>query len=156
MYSEVILEEDAESPCPGRVAPNYDQQEEDTRTLTIVYQSLIISVTFILAFIFCYYSYNLIQLSKNVSKSKRFVMVIGGTIVFAFFVRCILFIIVLAVEFTSAIYMFITLMITEVLLMFFLQLQFNSSYVRTLMGGTSAGSTISGGSGSRNSANASS
>ena len=49
VYSEVILEKDGESPCPGRVAPNYDEQKEDTRTLTIIYQSLIISVTFILA-----------------------------------------------------------------------------------------------------------
>ena len=142
VYSEVILEEDAESPCPGRAAPNYEKEEEDTRTLNIVYQSLIISVTFVLAFIFCYYSYTLIQLSKNVSRSKRFVMVIGGVIVLSFFVRCILFIIILAVEFVSSVYMFITLMITEVFLLFFLQLQFNSSHVRAFLGGSSTGSTI--------------
>ena len=141
VYSEVILEEDVESPCPGRVAPNYDQQEEDTRTLTIVYQSLIISVTFFLATLFCYYSYNLIKISKNVSRSKRFVMVIGGVIVLSFFVRCVLFVIILAVEFVSSVYMFITLMITEVFLLFFLQLQFNSSHVRSFLGGTS-GSTL--------------
>ena len=137
VYSEVILEEDAESPCPGRVAPNYDQQEEDTRTLTIVYQSFIISVTFVLAILFCYYSYNLNQLAKKVSRSKRFVMVIGGVIVLSFFVRCILFVIILAVEFVSSVYMFITLMITEVFLLFFLQLQFNSSHVRALLGRSS-------------------
>ena len=151
VYSEVILQEDGESSCPGRVAPNYDKQKEDTRTLTIVYQSLIISVTFVLATLFCYYSYSLVQLSKNVSRSKRFVMVIGGTIVLSFFVRCILFIIVLAVEFKSSIYMFITLMITEVFLLFFLQLQFNSSLFRSFLGGTSSRSTL-GSSGSRKSA----
>ena len=142
VYSEVILEDNGESPCPGRVAPSYDKQEEDTRTLTIIYQSLIISVTFVLAAIFCFYSYSLIKISKRVSRSKRFVMVIGGTIVLSFFLRCILFIIILAVEFVSSIYMFITLMITEVFLLFFLQLQFNFAYVRSLLGGSSTGSTM--------------
>ena len=66
-------------------------------------------------------------------------MVIGGAIVLSFFVRCILFIIILAVEFVSSVYMFITLMITEIFLLFFLQLQFNSSRIRLLLGGTSTG-----------------
>mmetsp|Transcript_43049 Transcript_43049/g.60378 ORF Transcript_43049/g.60378 Transcript_43049/m.60378 type:complete len:140 (+) Transcript_43049:78-497(+) len=120
IFAEVILEEDGSSPCPGRVAPSYDQQEEDTRTLTIIYQSLVISVTFVLALIFFYYSFTLMSVSKNVSRSKRFVLVIGGVIVVSFFVRSLLFIILLAADFVSSIYMFITLMITEVLMMFFL------------------------------------
>ena len=137
VYSEVILEEDGESQCPGRVAPSYDKQEEDTRTLTIAYQSILIFITFLLGAIFCYYSYNLIQMSKNVSKSKRFVMVIGGVIVVSFFVRCILFIIILAADFVSSVYMFITLMITEVFLLFFLQLQFNFALFLSVWGGSS-------------------
>ena len=142
IYSEVILEEDGESPCPGRVAPSYDKQEEDTRTLTIIYQSLIISVTFVLASIFCYYSFTLLNQTKSLSSSKRFVMVIGGVIVLSFFLRSILFIIILAAEFKSSIYMFITLMITEVLVMFFLQLQFNFSiFGLILKSGTTSGST---------------
>ena len=145
VYAEVILETDGESPCPGRVAPSYDEQREDTRTLTIIYQSLIIFVTFILAALFCYYSFNLIQISKKVSRSKRFVMVIGGTIVLSFFIRSLLFIIILAADFVSSVYMFITLMITEVILLFFLQLQFNSSSFRSLLGGSSSGSTVAGG-----------
>ena len=144
VYSEVILEEDGDSPCPGRVAPSYDKQKEDTRTLSIVYQSLIISVTFILAAIFCYYSYALITISRNVSRSKRFVMVIGGVLVLSFFIRCVLFVIILAVEFKSSIYMFITLMITEVFLLFFLQLQFNSARVRGFLGGSGGTSSTFG------------
>ena len=143
VYAEVILQEDGESPCPGRVAPSYEKQEEDTRTLTIVYQTLIIAVTFILATLFCYYSYNLIQISKKVSRSKRFVMVIGGVIVVSFFVRCILFIIILAVDFVSSVYMFVTLMITEVFLLFFLQLQFNFPVLRAIYGGSSGSSSRS-------------
>ena len=142
VYAEVILEQDGSSSCPGRVALSYDKQEEDTRTLTIIYQSLIISVTFILGAIFCYYSFTLLQISKDVSRSKRFVMVIGGVIVLSFFIRCILFIIILAVEFVSSVYMFVTLMITEVFLLFFLQLRFNSSYAR-LLGGSSVSSSSS-------------
>ena len=136
VYAEVILEEDGESPCPGRVAPSYDEQKEDTRTLTIVYQSLIITVTVILGLIFCYYSHGLIKISKTVNRSKQFVMVIGGVIILSFLIRSILFIIILAVEFVSSIYMFITLMITEVFLLFFLQLQFNSSNLRFLLTGS--------------------
>ena len=144
IYAEVILEEDGESPCPGRIAPSYDKQEEDTRTLTIIYQSLIISVTFVLGLVFCYYSFQLVKLSKNVTRSKRFVLVIGGVLVFSFFIRSILFIIILALEFTSSVYMFITLMITEVFVFFFLQLQFNFAAFRSFLGGTSTGSTTSG------------
>ena len=132
VYAEVILEEDGESPCLGRVAPSYDKQKEDTRTLTIVYQSLIIGVTLFLAICFCYYSYRLVVILKEVTQSKRFVMVIGGAIVLSFLIRCVLFIIILAVEFVSSVYMFITLMITEVFLLFFLQLQFNSPNVKFL------------------------
>ena len=139
VYAEVILKEDGESSCPGRVALSYDEQEEDTRTLAIVYQSLIISVTFVLGAIFCYYSFNLLNFSEGVSRSKRFVMVIGGVIVLSFFVRCILFIIILAADFVSSVYMFVTLMITEVFLLFFLQLQFNFSYVQSFLGGSSTG-----------------
>ena len=143
VYAEVILEQDGSSSCPGRVALSYDKQEEDTRTLTIIYQSLIISVTFILGAIFCYYSFTLLQISKDVSRPKRFVMVIGGVIVLSFFIRCILFIIILAADFVSSVYMFVTLMITEVFLLFFLQLRFNSSYLRFLAGSSASTSKFS-------------
>ena len=145
VFSEVILEEDGSSPCPGRVAPSYDKQEEDTRTLTIIYQSLVISVTLVLALVFFYYSSHLLSISKNVSRSKRFVLVIGGVIVVSFFIRSLLFLILLAADFISSVYMFITLMITEVLMIFFLQLQFNSQSFRSILGGTSTGSTVAGG-----------
>jgi len=45
----------------------------------------------------------------------------------AFMLQCILFIILLAADFTSAIYLFITLMITEVLMIFFVQIEFYKS-----------------------------
>ena len=131
VYNE-LLKEDGESPCPGRVAPSYDQQEEDIRTLTIVYQSLIIAVTFILAICFSYYSYRLVVILKDVTQSKQFVMVIGGVIVLFFLIRSILFLIILVVDFTSSVYMFITLMITEVFLILFLQLQLNSPSAHVL------------------------
>ena len=44
-----------------------------------------------------------------------FVFRLGALIVSAFMLRCIFFIILLAVDFTSAVYLFIVLMLTEVL-----------------------------------------
>jgi hypothetical protein len=118
----------------GRVPPDYSEQEEDVRTLDIIYQSLIITITFVLAVIFLYYSRRLVS---KMNKWSGFVAVIAGTIISSFLLRCIFFIIVLAVDFTSSIYMFIVLMITEVLMMFFLQLQLNYVYFKKLILGES-------------------
>ncbi len=52
---------------------------------------------------------------------------IGAIIVTSFMLRCILFIILLAVNFISDIYLFITLMITEVIMMFLVQMEFNKN-----------------------------
>jgi hypothetical protein len=46
--------------------------------------------------------------------------------------RCVLFIILLAIDFTSSVYLFITLMITEVLMVFFVQLEFNRQFYQNI------------------------
>jgi len=127
VYSEVVLESDSgESPCVGRVPDNNDELEENTRILTIVYQSIIVAVTFFLAAIFSFYTRKLLAAAKNISRVKKFILFIGGLITFSFLIRCILFVIILAVEFTSSIYMFIALFLTEVMLMLLCALQFNN------------------------------
>ena len=138
VYSEVILEEgEQESECPGRVAAT-SSIEEDSRVLSIVYQSIIITVTFLLAVVFFQSSYVLFrQSSKGVSDAKYFIFRIGAIIVSSFFLRCIFFIILLAAEFTSSIYMFIVLMITEVFMIFLIHLQFNEKYYKSFFNGTS-------------------
>jgi hypothetical protein len=57
------------------------------------------------------------------------VVIVGGLIVVSFLARCIFFIIVLSANFTSSVYMFIVLMLTEVMMMFFIGIQFNWKYL---------------------------
>ena len=56
----------------------------------------------------------------------------------AFMLRCVLFIILLAVDFISDIYLFITLMITEVIMMFLVQLEFNKKFFTSLATGATS------------------
>ena len=132
VYSEVILDKgEEESDCPGRVGST-SSLEDDSRILSIVYQSIIITVTFLLAVVFFQSSYVLFrQSSKGVSSAKHFIFRMGVIVVCSFFLRCIFFIILLAAEFTSSIYMFIVLMITEVLMIFLIHLLFNMRYYRS-------------------------
>ena len=103
---------------------DYSTIEEDTRILAITYQSIIIAVTVLLTLLYLYYSYRLFETTKRISGAKQFVTVLGGIICSAFILRCILFLILLAIELSSSIYLFITLMITEVLMMVAIQVQF--------------------------------
>ena len=113
------------SPCIGRVPDSNEELEKNTRTLAIVYQSIIISVTFFLVLVFLYYTHQLLVVTQYVNKVKKFIHFIGGLITFSFLIRCLLYIIILAVEFTSSIYLFIVLFLTEVLVMFFAGLLFH-------------------------------
>ena len=70
----------------------------------------------------------------DISRAKRFVLTVGGVLVFSFLLHCILFIIVLSLNLTSAVYMFITLFITEVLMMLIIALQFTIKVIRTAHG----------------------
>ena len=106
-----------ESACEGRVAVSYSEEEEDTRKLAIVYQSIIIAVTIILGTIFFYFSFKMFQSAKRMGKTKQFVVVVGGIFTLAFLIRTILFLIILAADFESSVYMFITLFMTEILMM---------------------------------------
>mmetsp|Transcript_42837 Transcript_42837/g.60065 ORF Transcript_42837/g.60065 Transcript_42837/m.60065 type:complete len:93 (+) Transcript_42837:274-552(+) len=63
------------------------------------------------------------------ASTKQFVIVVGGVFTVAFFVRSILFLIILAADFESSVYMFITLFITEVIMMVFLLVQYSKRQV---------------------------
>ncbi|MDP2439475.1 MAG: hypothetical protein Q8P67_27320, partial [archaeon] len=109
------------SPCPGRVA---SESTIDTkiRNLSIAYQSIVITFIFLLALSFFLSASMLV---KNVSRAhksvKRAISILKElfkstiTIVLGFLLRCILFLIILAADFESSIYMFITLVITEII-----------------------------------------
>jgi len=148
VYAEAILNQGLDvSACPGRVPDSYVRENHNIRTLAIVYQTIIITITFILALVFFYYAYLLFSASKHISRAKRFVLIVGGVLVFSFLLRCILFIIVLSLDLKSAVYMFITLFITEILMMMVIALQFTLKVVRTAHSSLSSSSNSSAASG---------
>jgi len=138
VYSQIIEDNESSSPCPGRVEASNDKLDEDTRTLSIVYQSIVIFFTFIFAALFWFSSYRLFKLtSKGVNNAKKFIFRLGAVIVSAFMLRCVFFIILLAADFTSSIYLFIVLMLTEVLMIFFVQAEFNKKFFINVATGAS-------------------
>lgn len=114
--------------CPGRASPSYDEMSSDIRTLTITYQSIMIVITAFLVGIFVFFTALLMQ-AATIKKTASYIMTVGGIISFSFFLRCILFVILLALDITSSVYLFITLFITEVLPMFLLLLMFNRIFL---------------------------
>ena len=65
VYAEVILEEDSQNNCPGRVQDDNSKQEEDTRTLSIVYQSIVIFLTLVFGLMFLHQAYTLFSMTKS-------------------------------------------------------------------------------------------
>jgi hypothetical protein len=104
----------------------------DIRTLTITYQSILIVITAFLVGIFVFFTALLMQ-AATIKKRASYIMTVGGIISFSFFLRCILFVILLALDLTSSVYLFVTLFITEVLPMFLLLLLFNQIYLLNLL-----------------------
>ena len=141
VYAEVILNSTVTSNCPGRAEPSYEHMSSQIRTLTIAYQSTLIGITAILVGVFLFFTVLLVKASKQHHKSNQFVMVVGGVICFSFLLRCILFVILLAADFVSSVYLFITLMITEVIPMTILLIQFYRYHIQRAI--THARSTMS-------------
>ena len=140
VYAEVVLKDNnPESDCPGRVPADNSDLEDATRTLSVAYQSIIIFFTFVLGIMFFYSSYKLFKItSKGVTDAKKFIFRLGALIVSSFMLRCVFFIILLAADFTSDIYLFIVLLLTEVIMIFFVQLEFNKRFLVRLFTGGSA------------------
>ena len=92
-------------------------------------QSIVIFFTFLLAVVFCKSSYDLFQVTKELNRAKQFVFRLGSIIVSSFMLRCILFIILLALDTTSDIFLFLILLFTEVFMIFAAQMLFNWKYI---------------------------
>ena len=88
--------------------------------------------TFLLAVIFCKSSYDLIRVTKELTRAKTFVFRLGTIIVSSFMLRCVLFIILLALDTTSNVFLFLILLFTEVFMIFAAQLLFNWKYIVNL------------------------
>jgi hypothetical protein len=126
--------------CPGRAEPSYDEMMSQTRTLTVAYQSILIGITAILVGIFLFFTYLLTKSSQHIKRANYYIMIVGAVIGFSFLLRCILFVIILAADFASAVYMFVTLLITEVLPMGILLILFNRYYLFLALSYVSSGS----------------
>jgi len=155
-FDQIIPEDQPVNICPGRVAASNEQLKTDTHTLSVIYQAIVIFFTFTLGAIFWYMSYRLFKVTskgmfacviiyalslttcEGVSSAKQFIFRIGAIIVSAFMLRCVLFIILLSVDFISDIYLFITLMITEVIMMFLVQAEFNKKFFTSVVTGASS------------------
>ena len=92
---------------------------------------------------FLFFSYPSLR-SEGSSKAKTFIFRLGAVIVTAFLLRCVLLLILLAIDLTSDIYLFITLMITEVLMMLLIAIELNKGFYRLMFSGvqTSVGATL--------------
>ena len=112
------------------------------RTLTIVYQSVLIAVTAILVGVFIFFTMLLIKASKQNRKSNQFIMIVGGVISISFLIRCILFVILLAADFVSSVYLFITLFVTEIIPMTILLIQFYRYNILRVIGNATSTSTL--------------
>ena len=121
----VIPSDEEKVACEGRVAEEGDDEDDQTRVLSICYQSVIICFTFLMCVGFVY-SYVSVRKNATLKSSSSRVFRIAGLAAFAFLLRCVFFIIILAGDFESTIYMFIVLMITEVFVVIVLPLQFGS------------------------------
>lgn len=115
----VIIDKEAEEPvCKGRVAASTKDIEDATRNLSVAYQSLVIFGCFVLSLMFFASTMMFAKSAPGESTLKSMIVRIGSLFCAVFFLRCVLFIIILAAEFSSSIYMFITIFLTEVLLIF--------------------------------------
>ena len=146
-----------DSECPGRVPPNNDELKEDTRTLSIVYYTIVIFLTLLFALVFLRKSLQLLKmttsnfslfykLTTNIltlfnpsslpgakTKARVFVFRLGAVTVTSFLLRCVLFIILIAADFTSDIYLFITLFLTEVVMILLISLELNKAFYNSVI-----------------------
>ena len=70
----------------------------------------------------------------SATKAKVFVFRLGVITVTAFLLRCILFIILLATDLTSDIYLFVTLFLTEVLMILLISIELNKAFYTSMAG----------------------
>ena len=109
------------SACPGRVASSQTSKANDIRNLSLAYQSIMIIICFLMATAFWLSIIKRTGISRTAGLSwssiwKRSANVFQMTfiVVVGFLTRCVLFIIILALDFTSVVYMFLTLLTTEI------------------------------------------
>ena len=121
-----ILAKPGQGPCPGRVSANTDSNSSQIQALSIAYQSIVISFAVILVLGFLVVLKMISKMDNTMGNESPFATLVMVTLVVAtgFIARCILFIIILAVDFTSTIYLFFTLVFTEVVVITFLDILF--------------------------------
>ena len=136
VYTQAILTDAATaSPCPGRVPPNNEAVEENTRILSLVYQCVIYSASLMLVCLVLFSSQRLVQKTAgHDGRIAQYVLRILLCVAVPFTARCVLFLVALAIEIESGVYMFVTLFCTEVVMMCALSLFLCNMFVSTMYG----------------------
>jgi hypothetical protein len=65
ILQQIIPEDQPVNICPGRVAASNQQLKDDTHTLSVIYQAIVIFFTFTLGAIFWYMSYRLFAVTSK-------------------------------------------------------------------------------------------
>uniref|UniRef100_A0A7S4NP18 Uncharacterized protein n=1 Tax=Paramoeba aestuarina TaxID=180227 RepID=A0A7S4NP18_9EUKA len=133
VYSEVLLNDEDETVCEGRIQSDNSEQEDNIRTFMIAYQSTVIALIIGFALLFLVVARSVLSSTVRSSPLSRSIFRLVVALVSAFILRSILFLILLIVDFTSDIYLFITLMITEVFLAFFISIEYNQAFYGKLI-----------------------
>ena len=102
--------------CPGRAPPIDSSVSAQIRDLSIAYQSIVITITVVFIILMLISALIATRKAGHSAVYRRMIAfcVVAGVGLLA---RCILFIIILAADFSSGIYMFITLNCTEIFVM---------------------------------------
>jgi hypothetical protein len=104
------------SACPGRVGSSSTSVNQQITNLSIAYQSIVITFALMLALGFALCIVFLLRTRINSIRQRVFFAALLSSVICAlgFLARCVLFLIILSVDFTSTVYMFVTLFLTEV------------------------------------------
>ena len=121
-----LADTSSSSACPGRIPYDTSSISQQVRTLSLVYQSLIILFILLQTLLFMFYIFNLLKVS-TLAPLKN-VLISSLTIVTGLIARSLLFIIYLAVDFVSTYYVFFTLLCVEIFV--FVILTCYWSYIR--------------------------
>ena len=120
MVASIVINETIgveESDCPGRAPADNSELEDAFSTLSIVYMSVVTFFTFLFAGVLFFEAKEILRMiSKGFLLAIIYIPTSRFTFVFLIFflVRCILFLILYAADITSDIFVFVLLMVCEV------------------------------------------
>tara|TARA_R110002050_G_scaffold283452_1_gene432031 strand:+ start:889 stop:2292 length:1404 start_codon:yes stop_codon:yes gene_type:complete len=134
VYTQVILEvSEVYSPCPGRAPASYAELQDNTRTLSLVYQCTVYFISLFAAVLVIITSRRLVKKTGD-GKGSRFVFEISVITLLPYLIRCVLLLVALFARIESAAYMFTTLLATEVFMIVCLSTYLTNLFLSAIYG----------------------